>query len=117
MRILMLAPRHPFPAKRGDQARVLHLAEELSKRADVTLVCFGAGDWPVGRVRHVPVRRSAPGMVLANLLRPAPLMPVQARLYLDLGMSRAVEAELAGGGYDVVHATTSRLAAYLPPRS
>ena len=117
MKILFLAPRHPFPAQRGDQSRVLHLVNELSKRANVTLVCFGHGDLPVDGVRHVAVRRSSLGAVRANLLHPGPLMPLQTRLYLDLGMARTVAAELDGGGYDVVHATTARLAPYLPRNS
>jgi polysaccharide biosynthesis protein PslH len=117
MRILILAPRHPFPAERGDQSRVLHLVEAFGPRADVTVVCFGAGEWPSAAARLVPVRRTVLGTVLANLRRPGPLMPLQARLYLDRGMDRAVAGELAGGGYDVVHATTARLAAYLPARS
>lgn len=117
MNILFLAPRHPYPPERGDQRRVLHLVGELAQRAQVTLLCFGEGDLPVAGVRLVALRRSRLGTVRENLLHPEPSMPLQTRLYLDHRMVGAVAAELEDGHYDVVHATTARLAPYLPPRS
>lgn len=113
MKILFLAPRHPLPAERGDQRRVLHLVEELGRRASVTLVCFGEGDLALAGVRLVTLPRSALGLVRGNLRHLSPTTPLQTRLYLDIGMARTIAAELARGGYDVIHATTARLAPYL----
>jgi polysaccharide biosynthesis protein PslH len=40
-RILLLAPRQPYPPTRGDQRRVAHVAEELGRRAEVRVLAFG----------------------------------------------------------------------------
>ena len=117
MKILFLAPRYPFPAERGDQRRVLHLVEELGQRAIVTLVCFGEGALAVDGVTVIGLHRSTLGTVRANLVHPALGLPLQVRLYLDHGMARAVASELEAEPYDVVHATTARLAPYLPDPS
>jgi glycosyltransferase involved in cell wall biosynthesis len=112
VRILFLAPRHPNPPDRGDQRRVLHLLEELSQRAEVTLVCFGTGQALDG-VEVVSVDRGLRGLVVANLGAPSALMPVQTRLYLHRAMQRAVRAQLARSP-DVVHVTLARMTPYLP---
>jgi glycosyltransferase involved in cell wall biosynthesis len=114
VRILFLAPRHPNPPDRGDQRRVLHLLEELSRRAEVTLVCFGTG-LPIDGVEVVSVDRGLRGLVVANLGAPSPLVPVQTRLYLHRAMQRAVRAQLARSPPpDVVHVTLARMTPYLP---
>ncbi|HEX5415050.1 MAG TPA: glycosyltransferase family 4 protein [Chloroflexota bacterium] len=41
MRVLMLAPRAPFPADHGAALRNLYLLRWLGERHEVTLVCFG----------------------------------------------------------------------------
>lgn len=114
LRILFLAPRYPLPADRGDKVRVLHLLDELSRRAEVTLVTFGTGDelpFPGVRVRTVtpgPISR-----LRANLATPDPLLPGQVRMFLDAGMHSAVRDELRRRP-DVIHVTLSRLAPYMP---
>ncbi len=114
MRILFLAPRHPNPPDRGDQRRVLHLAEELSRHAAVTLVCFDVGT-PIAGVEVVSLRRTPAGLVAGNLSRPWPRLPLQTRMYLDRTMQRAVREQLERSPRpDVVHVTLARLAPYLP---
>ena len=119
MKVLLLAPRYPYPPERGDQRRALHLAEELANQVEVTLVCFGQaeGTHTVGGARLVTVARSALGIARANAVRPNPRLPLQTRLYLDQAMVAAVAGELDQGGYDVVHAITARMAPYLPAAS
>ena len=116
MKVLLLAPRYPYPPERGDQRRALHLAEELAKRVEVTLVCFGNAQAKrtVGGARLVTVARSRLGTVWANVCRPSPSLPLQTRLYLDQAMVATVARELDRGGYDAVHAITARMAPYLP---
>lgn len=115
MKVLLLAPRYPVPPQRGDQRRALHLAEELAKRVEVTLLCFGKaqGKRTLGGARLVTVARSPMATVRANARHLKPGLPLQTRLYLDQAMVAAVARELDGGGYDVVHAITARMAPYL----
>jgi glycosyltransferase involved in cell wall biosynthesis len=116
-RVLFLAPRYPHPAHRGDQRRVLHLAQGLARHADVTLVCFAFGEGqarPVGGLRTRTVTAGVTDRVLANLRAPDPRLPLQARMFLSQRM-RAVVTEELQGRPDVVHVTLSRLGPYLPP--
>lgn len=115
MRILFLAPRYPYPARRGDQVRAFQLVRELARHAEVTLLSFGSGDpLPFEGVRSVEIEPTPAGRVAANLAKPSPLLPLQARLYLDQGMRRAVDSELERG-HDVLHITLGRMGGYLPP--
>lgn len=116
MKVLLLAPRYPYPPERGDQRRALHLAEELANKVEVSLVCFGKSESArtVGGARLITVARSALGTARANAFRPNPRLPLQTRLYLDQAMVATVVGELDHGGYDVVHAITARMAPYLP---
>jgi glycosyltransferase involved in cell wall biosynthesis len=115
VRILFLAPRYPAPADRGDKVRVLHLVEELSRLAELTLVTFGDGDeLPFSGVRVRSVTPSLSSRLAANLTEPNPALPAQVRMYLDAGMHAAVREELASKP-DVVHVTLSRLFPYMPP--
>ncbi|HWH10010.1 MAG TPA: glycosyltransferase family 4 protein [Solirubrobacteraceae bacterium] len=113
-RILFLAPRYPLPADRGDKVRVLHLLDELARRAEVTLVTFGDGDeLPFPGVRVRSVSASPLSRLAANLAAPDPMLPGQVRMFLDAGMRSAVREELRSKP-DVIHVTLSRLAPYLP---
>lgn len=119
MKVLLLAPRYPYPPERGDQRRALHLAEALANQAEVTLVCFGKTESrrTVGAAHLITVTRSALGTARANVFRLNPRLPLQTRLYLDQAMVATVAGELDRGGYDVVHAITARMAPYLPAAS
>jgi glycosyltransferase involved in cell wall biosynthesis len=114
-RILILSPRHPAPAWRGDQVRVLNLARALGRHADVRLLSFGpAGAEPIADLDARWLAPSFGGRLAANLRRPSPTLPGQVRLFLDRAMFSAVSEEIADWRPDVVHATLSRMAPYLP---
>jgi glycosyltransferase involved in cell wall biosynthesis len=115
VRILFLAPRHPYPVERGDQRRVFHLVEELSRRVDVTLIAFGEGQLPCPGVRVIGVPRRFLPLVAGNLRVLDPRMPLQTRLHLSAAMSRAVAEEIRRDPPDVIHATLARMAPFLPP--
>lgn len=115
MRVLFLSPRHPWPPNTGDRRRVLHFLTGLAHHADVTLACFGSGP-PIEGVRVESVVHRLRGAIRANLTRPDPRTPVQVRLYLDIGMRQLVDRELEDSEFDVVHATLTRMAPYLPSR-
>jgi glycosyltransferase involved in cell wall biosynthesis len=115
VRILFLAPRYPVPPDRGDKVRVLHLVEELSRLAELTLVTFGDGDeLPFPGVRVCGVAPGVLTRLAANLAEPNPTLPGQVRMYLDQRMRAAVRKELDLKP-DVVHVTLSRLFPYMPP--
>jgi glycosyltransferase involved in cell wall biosynthesis len=114
MRILFVASRHPVPPNRGDKLRNYHLVKGLARHADVALVCFGAEPAaPIDgvRVRTVPFRPL--GGAWENLRHPRPDLPMQVRLYLQMGMRKVVDEELRRGP-DVVHVHFSRMAPYMP---
>jgi len=113
VRILVIAPRWPHPALRGDQLRVAGLTGALAAHAEVRTLAFrGPAD---GEAPTQGVQRSLAGTFAANLRRPDPRIPGQVRMFLDRGMDRAVGGALAGWRPDVVHVTLSRMAPYLPP--
>ncbi|MHB1570260.1 MAG: glycosyltransferase family 4 protein [Solirubrobacteraceae bacterium] len=114
-RVLVLCPRYPFPATRGDQRRVLNFVRGLSELCRVRLLTFGEGPpLPVEGVSTVTVARSPAATVSENLRTRDPRLPLQVRLYLDAAMRRAVAAEMQRFRPHVVHATLSRMAPYLP---
>lgn len=116
MRVLVLSPRYPYPATRGDERRVLHLLEGLSRRAEVTLACFGDGPpLPFEGVRVESVAQRLPAAVRENLRRPDPRIPLQVRMHLDARMRVLAGDLVAQLRPDVVHASLVRMAPYLPP--
>src|SRR5436190_19311628 len=114
-RILFIAPRFPFPPRRGDQRRVFHFLEGLRERADVTLLSFGdpGAELPLPDVRVETVVHGPIATAGANLGDLSPSLPLQVRLFLHAGMHAAVERELAREP-DVVHVTLARMGPYLP---
>jgi glycosyltransferase involved in cell wall biosynthesis len=116
VRILVLSARHPFPATRGDERRVLHLVEGLSRRAEVTLACLQSGpELPFDGVRVRSVTQRLPSVLRENLRRRDPRLPLQVRLQLDSRMRRLVDGLVRDWRPDVVHASLARMAPYLPP--
>ena len=113
-RVLFLAPRHPHPPRHGDQRRNLHLLEGLAEHADVAALVFGEPKpLPFDGVDLRTVARSPVGTLSANAVA-SPRLPLQARLYLDARMQRAVAAELERFVPDVVHVALARFGPYLP---
>jgi len=115
-RVVLLAPRYPHPADRGDKRRVIGLAAGLARHVDVTLLAFSPGppaSFPADGVRVVTVRRGLAPALVANAMRPDPRLPGQVRLYLDARMWRAAVREVARGPAPVLHVTLARMAPYL----
>lgn len=117
-RILIVAPREPTAALRGDQLRVHHLARALARDHDVSVLAFGEREIDVPGLRVV--RATPGGRMAANVDRrspgrrgPAGALPLQVRLHLDQGLWRALARELRERPPDVLHVTTARMAPYL----
>jgi len=116
LRILVVAPRYPHPATRGDQRRVLELLRVLRHRADVRLVTLGGGPpLPFDGVGVHVVRPGVLTRIAENLRRPDPLTPGQVRLFLDARMRRAVERETVAFAPNVVLVNLSRVWPAAPP--
>src|SRR5687768_293464 len=121
VRILFLTGRFPYPPHRGDQLRAFHQLEILGRRHRVTLATF-AGPPPTAeereavarfcdRIVEVPLGPAAMGR---NLLRRGlSALPLQAALYDDPAMARALRALAADGPYDVAHVQLARMAPHL----
>src|SRR5215210_7866569 len=90
-KVLLVAPRYPYPPWRGDQLRAFHLARSLAVHVDVRVLCLGGADDATmidgASIRAVPA--TPWGRIRANLGAPDPTLPIQVRLFLDAGLRRA----------------------------
>jgi glycosyltransferase involved in cell wall biosynthesis len=116
-RILVVAPRYPFPPWRGDQVRVFQLARALvaNGATKVKVVAFGELDAPPlpRGIESRIVETSAMRRLAANL-RARPFLPGQVRLFLDGAMARAMAEEIEDWRPDVLHVTLARMGTYMP---
>lgn len=122
MQIAFVTPRFPFPTTKGDKLRAYHEIRRLSRRHAITLVA--GADEPVDeaaldalrpyceRIVVVPVggwRSIVP--IVANGLTAR--LPLQALFYDTKSMRRAVRDTLASKSFDVIHASTIRVAPHV----
>jgi sugar transferase (PEP-CTERM/EpsH1 system associated) len=116
VRILFVAPRHPFPPFRGDQVRAWHQIRVLSRRHQVTL-CALEPPAPEARVpegvRVVTARIGSVARASALARHLFSDLPLQAALFDSEG-ARRVLAALASEGFDVAHLQLVRLAPLAP---
>lgn len=117
-KILIAVSRHPWPPRRGDQARALQTAELLSAEHEVTLLAPGAGpdgveparDLPFTLETYPPVSGGSAvwGLVRAFFGR----APLQSGLFRSPALG-AVLSRLAPA-HDLVILQLVRLAPFLP---
>lgn len=111
MRILFVAARPPWPGRRGDQARVAGLAEQLATRHEVRILCqrwpgFKALPAPSGiELESIPVRR---WQLLKGLLSRGQ-RPLQVALHDHRHFHRAVARERRAFNPDIAVVVLSRL--------
>lgn len=121
MRLLVAAPRFPWPLDKGDRLTVYNLMRYFSRRHEVALVCFlepgqerpwvarleGMAD----RVEVVPLRRAAAyGRAALGL---ASRRPLQVHYYRSRAMARRLRAVVDEFRPDLVYAHSIRMAEYL----
>jgi sugar transferase (PEP-CTERM/EpsH1 system associated) len=118
VRLLVLAPRFPWPLDKGDRLTVFNLLKHFAAEHEVALVCFddgGAGrrrhvDGLVDRVETVALRRvDAYARSGLGLLGRTPL---QVHYYRSGRMDAAVQRVVAEWSPDIVYAHTIRMAEY-----
>jgi glycosyltransferase involved in cell wall biosynthesis len=120
-RILLLAPRWPWPVNGGDRLRLLRLAEALALHHDVDLLCLcqTADEMQapiptpspfreVHRV-HLPRWRSWWNMLCAL---PRPALPLQVAYYRSAAFRGAVGRQLSRRSHGLVGCHLARVASY-----
>lgn len=121
MRLLVAAPRFPWPLDKGDRLTVFRLLRYFAERHEVALVCFlepgQQKDWVrhlppnLARVELVPLGRAgAYGRTLAGL---ASSRPLQVHYYGARAMTRRLQEVAAGFRPDLIYAHTIRMAEHV----
>jgi sugar transferase (PEP-CTERM/EpsH1 system associated) len=117
--ICFLTPRFPFPTTKGDKLRVYHAIRRLSRKHSITLVA--AADEPLDEAALSEVRQYCELMDVvpvggaASLLSilaktPTTRLPLQALFYDTSAFRRATRDVLARKRFDVIFASTIRVA-------
>ncbi len=121
MRICFLTPRFPYPPLKGDTLRVYHQIRALSAGHQITLLSLAEA--PVSeadyrevaalceRVEVVPLPKWRAALNLGAGILSA--QPLQVHYYRAAAAADQLRALLAGGSYDVVHATLIRMLPYV----
>jgi glycosyltransferase involved in cell wall biosynthesis len=126
MRILMLSPFVPdLAASHGGGTYLAHLAQALSRRAELALVAFrrpndpdvaAGGPWQWSRTLPLPTRPTGPGLP-AHLLRMVwrwRRLPLVAAKHWHPGLPTLLERARAEFRPDVVCVELAQMAQYLP---
>jgi sugar transferase (PEP-CTERM/EpsH1 system associated) len=121
MRLLVAAPRFPWPLDKGDRLTVYNLLQHFGRRHSVALVCFlEPGQDPgwvreldgvVERLEVVPLRRA--GAYARAALGLASRRPLQVHYYYSRAMARRLRSVIEEFRPDLVYAHTIRMAEYL----
>jgi glycosyltransferase involved in cell wall biosynthesis len=122
MKILMLTPYLPFPPSEGGQVRSYKLIKLLSKKHDITLVCFSRQYNTKKQIDHmkqfckkVIVIERGKTWTLKNILRTGfSPYPFLVSIYYSPEVKKILQKELDSGDYDLIHAEMSYTLPYLP---
>lgn len=123
MKIVVVAPRFPFPLDKGDRLTIYHLLKFFSERHQVSLVCFLEPEQDPAwvekvqpfceRVEIVPLSKPR---AYANCLLGLPgSTPMQMQYYSDERVHQAVRDVVADVQPDLLYAHTIRMGQYIEP--
>lgn len=121
----MLTPYLPYPPSDGGRVRSYALIKRLSRKHDITLVCFTRGHNTDAQVEHmkkyckkVLVFERGKAWTLPNILRTGfSLYPFLVTIYYSKEIGPALDKEIREGNYDLIHAETFYVMPYLPKHS
>ena len=122
MKILMLTPYLPYPPSEGGQVRSYKLIKLLSKKNEITLVCFSRQHNTKNQINHmrkfcrkVLVIERGKTWTLSNILRTGfSVYPFLVSIYYSPKIKQILQSELDNGHYDLIHAEMSYTLPYLP---
>jgi glycosyltransferase involved in cell wall biosynthesis len=126
MRVLFVTPFLPYPPD-GDGTKLIiwNLAEELSRRSKLSLLCFGPLDASSGMfesvkglfptIEMVPLDEGALGKVNAMAKSARSGRPYAVEKFSSALMSKQLARLLHSGTFDAVHVDTYAMAQYIPP--
>ncbi|TDJ49554.1 MAG: glycosyltransferase [Gemmatimonadetes bacterium] len=125
MKILVAAPRLPFPLDKGDRLTVFHFLRYFSQRHEVSLACFQEPDQDTAwqehfapfceRIEIVPLRRSrAYASCLTGVLGKTPL---QVRYFADSQMKKTIRRMVGDLQPDLLYAQLIRMGQHIEPHS
>ena len=118
----MLTPYLPYPPSEGGQVRSYKLIKLLSKKHEITLVCFSRQHNTKAQIDHmkqfckkVLVIERGKTWTLSNILRTGfSLYPFLVSIYYSPKIKQVLQEELNTGNYDLIHAEMSYTLPYLP---
>ncbi len=122
MKILMLTPYLPYPPSEGGQLRSYKLIKLLSRRHEITLVCFSRQHNTPDQVNHmrkfckkVIVVERGKTWTIKNILRTGfSMYPFLVSIYNSSGIKKVLKEEISNNKYDLIHAEMSYTLPYLP---
>jgi polysaccharide biosynthesis protein PslH len=125
VKLVLVAPRFPFPLDKGDRLTVHHLVRYLGARHRVWLACFLEPDQDPGWVDELrphceevlTVPLSRPRAYLNSARAVAGRTPMQVRYYADQRMHGLVNDLVARVRPDVLYAHTIRMGPYVVEHS
>lgn len=118
----MLTPYLPYPPAEGGQVRSYKLIKLLSKKHDITLVCFSRSHNTKDHIDHmrkfckkVIVIQRGKTWTLTNILRTGfSPYPFLVSIYYSPEITQILQKELKNEKYDLIHAEMSYTLPYLP---
>jgi sugar transferase (PEP-CTERM/EpsH1 system associated) len=121
MRICFLTPRFPYPPLKGDTLRVYHQIRALS--ADHRITLLSLAEAPVSQADYQEVAALCERVEVVALPKWRAALnlgagivsaqPLQVHYYRAAAVADQLRALLAGGTYDVIHATLIRMLPYV----
>ena len=126
MNILMLTPYLPWPLHSGGQIRTYNLLKNLAKKHDITLFSFIRDDAereyipqlaPFCKKIQVFKRTKSPWVLRNILLSGFTPYPFLVCIYLSRAAQIALQRELSGEVYDIIHAETFYVMPNIPQTS
>ena len=122
MKILMITPYLPYPPSDGGQVRSYALIKRISKKHDITLVCFTREHNTAEQVKHmeqfcrkVLIFERGKAWTIPNILRTGfSPYPFLVSIYYTPHIQERLAMEINRGHYDLIHAETFYVMPYLP---
>lgn len=125
MKIVIAAPRFPYPLDKGDRLTIFHMLKYFSRHHEISFVCFLEEDQELAwaekirpfchQLEIVPLKKWRAYVNCARGL--ATPKPLQMHYYSDPQMVKAVKSIVDKVNPDLLYAHTIRMGQYLIPHN